>query len=185
MTQNGPSPKSSSFGGLLFRTLGNDEETNEPLPFADETSPFSAPPSASSVALTVADVLPQLPPDLARATSIPQDQPVQISPAVLGQALSSGQLAIPLFEVYRVCPGIFQAPVSPDDARMVQLPPSKLSSFVTMAAAASAAPPASSGPIPASPFAAAAPSSPFAQAAVGQPFNHLFEAAFDNPTNNT
>lgn len=177
MTQNGPQTKPPAFGGLLFRTLGNDEETNQPLAFGEEASPFSPAPNAGEVPLTVADVLPQLPPDLARATSVPQDQPVQISPSILNQALSSGQLTIPLFEVYRVCPGIFQAPVSPDDTRTVRLPASKLSSLVTLAAATPAP-----SQVPASPFTAQSlppqsPAAPF----VASPFDGLLNGANTPP----
>ncbi len=138
MTQNGASSGPAPFGGALFRTLTNEPDTEEPHGFEAGHSPFSAPAAAEAETLTVADLLPQLPPEVARAGAIPQDQPVQIAPQILSQALSSGQLAVPLFEVYRVCPGIFQRAVAPDDQRMVNLPPAKLPTLISAAAAAPA-----------------------------------------------
>lgn len=84
-------------------------------------SPFASSGDTRPV-LTVADILPQLPPDVARANGAPPDQPVMISPAVLDAAANDGSGAIPLFEVFRVCPALFQVPVSPTDHRRVQLP---------------------------------------------------------------
>lgn len=159
MTPSGFQPAPPPFGGPLFRTLGNDDSNTEPLAFDPAQSPFSSPSSPSNVALTVADVLPQIPQEMARATAIPQDQPVQISPQILSHALSSGQLAVPLFEVYRVCPGIFQSPVSPDDTRMVRLPAAKLPALISAAMPPSTQPEVAS----ASPFGtlfSAAPSTP-------------------------
>ncbi len=144
-----PSPP-SPFGASLFRTLGNEESMSAPLSFVPGQSPFQSPAPSGAVALTVADVLPQIPPEMARATSIPQDQPVQISPQILNQALSSGQLAVPLFEIYRVCPGIFQTPVSPDDSRLVRLPAAKLPALIS--GAMPSEPATAPVPAPASPF---------------------------------
>lgn len=171
MTPSGFPPAPSPFGGPLFRTLGNDDSSNEPLAFDPGQSPFSSPSASANAALTVADVLPQIPQELARATAIPQDQPVQISPQILSHALSSGQLAVPLFEVYRVCPGIFQTPVSPDDTRMVRLPAAKLPALISGAMPATAQPEAA----PASPFSSlfsAAPSTPSGPAS---PFQSLIQ----------
>lgn len=72
--------------------------------------------------LTVGDILPQLPPEVARGNGAPPDQPVMISPSVMEAAMKDGSNAIPLFEVFRVCPALFQVPVSPADHRKVQLP---------------------------------------------------------------
>lgn len=132
-----PAGSPSPAGGPLFRTLF--EETDS----AFEVPPANAP--AAGAPLTVADLLPQLPPELARAGSVPPGEPVRIAPAILSQALSSGQLAVPIFEVFRVCPGIFQSAVAPDDPRLVGLPPAKLPALIQTA---SVAPP----PAPASPF---------------------------------
>ncbi|MCB1227662.1 MAG: hypothetical protein KDK99_17730, partial [Verrucomicrobiales bacterium] len=134
--QNNPMPF-----GSLFRTLGDDDDSGQPV---QPTSPFGSSASAPLSPLTVGDVLPQLPPELAKASAIPPHQPVQISAQTLRQALSSGQPAIPIFEIYRVCPGIFQVPVSPEDSRMVPLPASKLPA---MLAAANGAPAAESAPV--------------------------------------
>ncbi len=156
-----PSPP-SPFGASLFRTLGNEESMSAPLSFVPGQSPFQSPAPSGAVSLTVADVLPQIPPEMARATSIPQDQPVQISPQILNQALSSGQLAVPLFEIYRVCPGIFQTPVSPDDSRLVRLPAAKLPALI-------------SGAMPSEPATAPVP-------APASPFESLFSAPPAQPT---
>ena len=167
-------------GGPLFRTLGEEMES-----FSEAASPFA---SAPEEALTVGDLLPHLPPELARSGAVSAQEPVRIAPAILSQALSSGQLAVPLFEVFRVSPGMFQSPVSPDDPRQVSLPPDKLPALIHAAAQAPAAPPASpfhplpavNSPAPASPFG----QSPFAAAQAAppvSPFGSLFAEADPQP----
>jgi hypothetical protein len=145
-------------------------------------SPFSPFGAASNAVITVGDILSQLPPEIARANGAMPDQPVTISPQALEAAISSGQLAVPMFEIYRVCPALFQAPVSPHDPRLVPLPRNKLPGLIAAHTGALAKPaqqPQSAGASPfgqaASPFAAApmqmppaygqqAPASPFAPA---------------------
>ncbi len=172
----------SPFGAPLFRTLNQEADP------ADSGIPGSTFAQAATDGLTVADVLPQLPPELARASSVPQGQAVNIAPAVLKQALSSGRLAVPLFEIYRVCPGIFLGPVAPDDQRMINLPPAKLPSLISAASAASESPAAAVfQPVtaPASPFLSAAPASsplfPAAASAPASPFASLFTEASQEP----
>jgi len=144
-------------------------------------SPFSPFGAASNAVITVGDILSQLPPEIARANGAMPDQPVTISPQALEAAISSGQLAVPMFEIYRVCPALFQAPVSPHDPRLVPLPRNKSPGLIAAHTGALAKPaqqPQSAGASPfgqaASPFAAApmqmppahgqAPASPFAPA---------------------
>ncbi len=177
MTPSGFPPAPPPFGGPLFRTLGNDDSNSEPLAFDPGQSPFSSPSASANVALTVADVLPQIPQEMARATAIPQDQPVQISPQILSHALSSGQLAVPLFEVYRVCPGIFQTPVSPDDTRMVRLPAAKLPALISGAMPAAAQPEAA----PASPFSSLFSAAPSTPSAAPSPFQSLIQPEPPSP----
>ncbi|MES2738791.1 MAG: hypothetical protein V4672_20910 [Verrucomicrobiota bacterium] len=144
-------------------------ETMQAAPI--QASPFAAQGAASGNALlTVGDVLPQLPPDIVRLNALSPDQPVAVSAQVLDAALRSGQAALPIFEIYRVCPALFQTPVSPQDPRLVPLPASKLPRLIASAQQAGA--PASAQP---SPFAAAQPvTSPFSSSsAPGSPLNVL------------
>jgi len=132
---------------------------------AVQASPFAAAGAASgtNAPLTVGDVLPQLPPEIARSGALPPDQPVAISAQVLDDALRSGQAAVPMFEIYRVCPALFQTPVSPQDPRMIPLPASKLPRLIAAAQSGSQggmAPPQAWSPPPmngGSPFGAAQP----------------------------
>jgi len=107
--------------------------------------------------LVVADILPSLPPDVARGNGAPMDQAVHLAPAIIEAAKQDGSHSVALFEVFRVCPALFQVPVSPADPRRVRIP--KLAGPSSASAA-----PAPAVPAP-SPFAMAAqpPSpSPFA-----------------------
>lgn len=165
------SPNTASpFGSTnpLFKTVTGETMQAAPI----QASPFAAQGAASGNALlTVGDVLPQLPPDLVRLNALSPDQPVAVSAQVLDAALRSGQAALPIFEIYRVCPALFQTPVSPQDPRLVPLPASKLPRLIASAQQAGAPPTAA----PPSPFAAAQPAaSPFSSSsAPGSPLNVL------------
>ena len=141
----------SPFGAPMFKiALGES-----PLPTS--SSPFSVMNSQdTSAPLTVGDVLPQLPPEVARMGALPPEQPVAISSQVLDEALRTGRAAVPLFEIYRVCPALFQTPVSPQDPRLVPLPASKLPRLIAASQANGVAEQAVAIS-PASPFSAAAP----------------------------
>ena len=130
-------PSQQGFGGTLFKTADPGAETQPMQPPAGGFggSPFA--PNGGQTVLTVGDVLPLLPPDLARPNSLPPGQPINLPPEMIEGALASGRAGIPVFEIYRVCPALFQGPVSPQDARTVPLPGAKLSSL------AAAAPPSS------------------------------------------
>lgn len=175
--QGGPPP---GFGGSLFRTVGADNLDGAPITPGAGGSPFAPYASPERTTLTAGDFLPHLPADVARANGVMPDQPVAISPQALEAAISSGQLAVPLFEIYHVCPALFRVPVSPHDTRMVPLPKSKLPSMIASHTSALKPPsgPAgmnpgsgaqaspfgmSQGGAPASPFGAnpSAPASPF------------------------
>jgi hypothetical protein len=106
-------------------------------------SPFSPVGRLDTTGLTVGDLLPSLPPDVVRMQGAAMDQPVAISPQLVEQALASGVPAVPLFEIYRVCPALFQVPVSPHDPRTVALPVQRIASMLQ-----------GSVPDPASPFGA-------------------------------
>ncbi|HEY1083005.1 MAG TPA: hypothetical protein VGE29_12110, partial [Prosthecobacter sp.] len=158
---NGSSPFAAA--GPLFKTVQGEAVQAAPI---SQSSPFAAQgASAGNVPLTVGDVLPQLPPELIRLNALPPEQPVAISVQVLDAALRSGQAALPIFEIYRVCPALFQSPVSPQDPRMVPLPASKLPRLI---ASTQGSPPAA--PAAASPFGMAAPSAS-APAAAPSPFS--------------
>lgn len=159
---NGSSPFGA--GSPLFRTVSGESMQATPV----QVSPFAAQNAAPTHApLTVGDVLPQLPPEMVRTNALSPDQPVAISGQILDAALRSGQAALPIFEIYRVCPALFQTPVSPQDPRMVPLPASKLPRLIAsaqQAATADAVHVASPFGIsqqqqPASPFAASMPGS--------------------------
>ena len=154
-----PLNSSLPFGAPLFKTAPGENHSAQPV----QQSPFSVTPSAGTGSpLTVGDVLPQLPPEIARAGALPMDQPVAVSPQALEEALRGGQAALPIFEIYRVCPALFQTPVSPQDSRMIPLPASKLPRLI--AATQPGAMPQNSHMVAtpsASPFgASAAPASP-------------------------
>lgn len=118
-----PLNAASPFGAPLFKTAAGENHTAAPVQHSAFS--FSSAPGTGSP-LTVADVLPQLPPEVARAGALPPEQPVAISAQVLDEALRGGQAALPIFEIYRVCPALFQTPISPQDPRMIPLPASKL-----------------------------------------------------------
>lgn len=129
----------------------------------------------------------QIPPEIARAGALPAEHPLSLPPALLESALRSGEPALPLFELYRVCPKLFQTPVSPQDPRLVKLPAAKLPGLIARtregqgAEAANAPAPASAAPaespfalaqpsaMPPAPFPAAAPATPFQMAAPAAP----------------
>jgi hypothetical protein len=162
-------PPPSPFGGSLFTAREGDGASALPVQARQTgSSPFSPMEAAQTASLTVGDVLPLLPTELARANSLPPEQPIAIAPQLIEAALNSGHAAIPIFEIYRVCPAIFMMPVSPQDSRQVPLPPAKLPALVAAsrnnahapAPATQAMPPAL--PAAPSPFAAAAAPAPFA-----------------------
>lgn len=118
-----PLNAATPFGAPLFKLAQEESVHATPL----QQSPFSVSPSSStSVPLTVADILPLLPPQIARHGALPMGQPVAVSPQVLNEALRGGQAALPIFEIYRICPALFQTPISPQDPRVIPLPTSKL-----------------------------------------------------------
>lgn len=143
----------SPFRVPLFK-FAQGEEVNtaslQPSPFAESRS------ASTSAPLTVADLLPLLPLEISRTGRLPMEQPVAISPQVLNEALRDGQAALPIFEIYRVCPALFQTPISPQDPRMIPLPASKLPYLI--AATTQASTMTEQPAISASPFAMPAPS---------------------------
>lgn len=159
-------------GNPLFKTAGNEPVAAPPINSSAGMSPFSiAGATPTNAPLTVGDVIHQLPPEVVRMGALPAEQPLSLPPALLENALRSGQAALPVFELYRVCPALFQVPISPQDPRLVALPASKLPGLIAQARegnSGTSAPPAAAAAL--SPFslgqpAAAAPS-PFS---LGQP----------------
>lgn len=121
-------------GSPLFKTAGNEAVAAPPINSAEGMSPFSiAGATPTNAPLTVGDVIGQLPPEVARMGALPAEQPLALPPALLENALRSGQAALPIFELYRVCPALFQTPVSPQDPRMVALPAAKLPALIAQA----------------------------------------------------
>lgn len=144
----------------LFKTVLGENHLAQPV----RQSPFSVTPSAGTGSpLTVGDVITQLPPEMARAGALPMDQPVAVSAQALDEALRGGQASLPIFEIYRVCPALFQTPVSPQDPRMIPLPASKLPRLIAATQPGAMLQNSHMGAAPsASPFgmASAAPASP-------------------------
>ncbi|WP_395748454.1 hypothetical protein [Prosthecobacter sp.] len=136
-------------GSPLFRTAGNEPVAAPPINSASGMSPFSvagATPTHSP--LTVGDVINQLPPEVVRMGALPPEQPLSLPPSLLENALRSGQAALPVFELYRVCPALFQTPISPQDPRMVPLPASKLPGLIAQAREGGAGAPGGAAPSP-------------------------------------
>ncbi len=110
-------------GASLFKTSNPGEAIGQPIG-AGFQSPFSPFGAQSAGGLTVGDILPQLPPDVAKA-GLQRELPLHMPEDVMEKAMRSPQPALPLFEIYRVCPALFQTPISPNDPRQVMLPPHK------------------------------------------------------------
>jgi hypothetical protein len=166
-------------GNPLFKTMGNEPAVSPPINSSQGMSPFSIRGAAAThMPLTVGDVIGHLPPEVIRAGALPAEQPLALPAALLENALRSGQAALPVFELYRVCPALFQTPISPQDPRMVPLPAGKLPGLIAQAREGQGNQPSSfSQAQPASPFAAIPPAqpSPFsiapaAEAAPASPF---------------
>ena len=150
-------------GNPLFKTMGNESVAAPPINSSAGMSPFSINGATpTNTPLTVGDVIGHLPPDVVRAGALPAEQPLALPPALLENALRSGQPVLPVFELYRVCPALFQMPISPQDPRVVPLPAAKLPGLIAQAregqgSSASAAPPASPSPFSMAPSPGAAP----------------------------
>jgi len=121
-------------GNPLFKTTGNEPISAPPINSNAGMSPFNVVGATPTNApLTVGDVIAYLPPEVVRGGAVPNEQPLSLPPMLLDNALRSGQAALPLFELYRVCPALFQTPISPQDPRLVPLPASKLPGLVARA----------------------------------------------------
>ncbi|HSI62733.1 MAG TPA: hypothetical protein VLE43_06430, partial [Candidatus Saccharimonadia bacterium] len=118
-------------------------------------SPFTpfTPAASGRTELTVGDILPGLPPEAANSRQVSPSQPLHLADEVVDRALASGHAALPLFEIYRVCPALFQTPISPEDKRTVPIPPHKIASLIPVKGNPAAALPGAG----ASPFAVASP----------------------------
>lgn len=152
-------PSASPFqmaGSPLFRTSAGESIEAPPINAPSGLSPFGMASAApTNMPLTVGDVIHLLPPELVRGGSVSPEQPLTLQPALLENALRSGQPSVPVFEIYRVCPALFQGPVSPQDPRTVALPVAKLSALIAGTRTSAPALPVA---VQASPFAAAEPS---------------------------
>jgi|GEM_PF-7112664 len=159
-------------GSPLFKTASQEPIAASPINSPQGMSPFSvAGATPTNAPLTVGDVINQMPHEVVRAGALPAEQPLSLPPVLLENALRSGAAALPLFELYRVCPALFQVPISPQDPRFVPLPAAKLPGLIAQARGGQGAAPApaqaaSSSPSPFS-ITAAAPApapSPFQMA---------------------
>lgn len=111
---------------MLFKTA--DAETPAGAPVA--STPFTPATGSPVAGLTIGDLLPFIPPDVAKHPGLPLTHPVNLPESVLDGALRSGRPSIPLFELSRVCPMMFLAQVGPHDPREVPLPPHKIAHLI-------------------------------------------------------
>lgn len=167
-----PPPGASPFqigSSPLFKTAGPEPIAAPPINSTSGMSPFSiAGATPTNAPLTVGDVINQLPPEVVRAGALPLEQPLSLPPSLLENALRSGQAALPVFELYRVCPALFQVPISPQDPRLVPLPAAKLPGLIAQAREGQGGVGTPTAPASSSPFSLAqsAPAaSPFQMAA--------------------
>ena len=165
-------------GNPLFRTAGNEPIAAPPINSASGMSPFSViGATPTNAPLTVGDVINQLPPEVVRMGALPAEQPLSLPPALLENALRSGQAALPVFELYRVCPALFQVPISPQDPRLVALPAAKLPGLIAQAREGQGAAHTPAAAPSASPFTFSQPAAPAHQSPVGSPFQMSQPAA--------
>jgi hypothetical protein len=173
-------------GGPLFRTAGNEPVAAPPINSSAGMSPFTvAGATPTNAPLTVGDVIQQLPPEVVRGGALPMEQPLSLPPALVENALRSGQAALPVFELYRVCPAMFQVPISPQDPRMVTLPSAKLPGLI--AQAREGTPAGQPQPMPGGSAAGGAPSPfslgtpvPTPNSPAGSPFQMMQPGAAEN-----
>ena len=178
-----PSPGASPFqigGSPLFKIAGNENIAAPPINSSMGMSPFSiAGATPTNAPLTVGDVINQLPPEVVRTGALPLEQPLSLPPSLLENALRSGQAALPVFELYRVCPALFQVPISPQDPRLVPLPAAKLPGLIAQAreGQGGANAPAAAAPAAPSPFSSGQP----APSTAASPFQMASPPAAENP----
>ncbi|MEI6536647.1 MAG: hypothetical protein WCN98_14980, partial [Verrucomicrobiaceae bacterium] len=115
---------------LLFKTSSSSETLGQPVQAAP-FSPFAPAGTNPSSGLTVGDLLPGLPMDVSRNSSLSPLQPIVLPEAILESALRSGRATVPIFELFRACPAMFQMPVSPHDPREVPLPMGKITHLLS------------------------------------------------------
>lgn len=121
-----------------------------------EIVPLEQPEALRGPLLTVGDVLAHLPVESLNLISQPGfAQPLDISLEVLEKTLRSGHAAVPLVEVYKACPGLFQGPIEDTDDRLVPLPPEKIVSLLGVVGAPKSKSPVApiTSPLPPKPLA--------------------------------
>lgn len=111
---------------MLFKTASAESPAGAPVAL----SPFAPAGETSVPGLTVGDLLPVLPADVAKNPGLSPTQSVILPDPVLESALRSGRAAVPLFELFRACPAMFLVPVGPHDSREVPLPPHKIAQLI-------------------------------------------------------
>lgn len=132
---------------LLFKTHSANEALGQPVQAAP-FNPFAPAGAGASAGLTVGDILPVLPRDVSKNPDLPPLQTITLPAAVMENALRGGRGTVPIYEIYRACPTLFQMPVSPHDPREVTVPPEKISQMLSAKSHQSNhdTPPASSNP---------------------------------------
>ncbi len=111
---------------MLFKTATVEAHVGAPVAL----SPFAPAEETPVAGLTIGDLLPWIPADVAKNPGLPSTHPVTVPDHVLESALRSGNPTIPLYELFRVCPSMFQMAVGPHDSRTVPLPPHKIAHLI-------------------------------------------------------
>lgn len=117
---------------MLFKTAGAESPADAPV----ASSPVAPAGGTPAAGLTIGDLLPSIPTDVAKDPGLPLSHPVSFPSSVLDGALRSGRASIPLYELFRACPAMFLVPVGPHDPREVPLPPHKIANLIPGARAA-------------------------------------------------
>ncbi len=124
---SGDSPFANS---LLFKTNGSQGSLGQPVQTAP-FNPFTPASAGASAGLTVGDILSGLPSDISKNPDLSPMQAISLPEAVLENVLRSGRGTVPIYELYRACPTLFQMPVSPHDPREVPLPSGRISQLLS------------------------------------------------------
>lgn len=148
----GANPFQSAFNNPFAANVTHQAGDPASAPMNSPFTPFT-PADSGRTDLTVGDILPGLPLEALNNRQVPLNQPLHLADEIVERALSSGQAAIPLFEIYRVCPALFPAAISPEDQRTVPIPPHKIAGLIPKSG------PAGVPGAGASPFAIAPPGS--------------------------
>lgn len=101
-------------GGGAHFSLGHTD--------APKVAPPLAPASERTIALQLADVLPQIPADLVQPAEIDAEQRLVFKAAQLERGMANGRPAVSLRTVYQQAPALFREEIAESDPREIALP---------------------------------------------------------------